>query len=202
LPINRHFDLLAPLYDRLIAPPDPDRLRALLDLPDLHAPPAAGWMLDAGGGTGRVSAELCARVERLAISDLSLAMLRQAVEKGRVQPRLASVQPVLARVQRLPFPDGCFTRILVVDAFHHFGRQPESAAELERVLAPGGRLVIEEPDIRRLSVKLIALGETLALMGSRFRSPEWMRAQLAGLGLQARVETDQATAWIIASKNA
>ena len=28
-----HFNVLAPLYDRLIRPPDPARLRALLDLP-------------------------------------------------------------------------------------------------------------------------------------------------------------------------
>ena len=195
MPINRHFDLLAPLYDRLIAPPDPDRLRALLALPDDGDPPAPGWMLDAGGGTGRVSAPLCQLVERLVISDLSLAMLRQAAEKG-------CVQPLRARVQRLPFPDGCFSRILVVDAFHHFGDQPASAVELARVLAPGGRLVIEEPDIRRPAVKLIALAETLALMGSRFRSPAWMCDQLAALGLRATIETDQGTAWVIASKSA
>jgi hypothetical protein len=38
-----------------------------------------------------------------------------------------------------------------------------------------------------------AAAETLALMGSRFRLPEWTRAH---------AETSQATAWIIASKSA
>jgi len=35
-----------------------------------------------------------------------------------------------------------------------------------RVLAPGGRLVIEEPDVERTPVRLIALAEKLALMRS------------------------------------
>jgi len=47
-----HFDILAPVYDRLIGPPDPARLTALLRLP------TDGWLLDAGGGTGRVAAGL------------------------------------------------------------------------------------------------------------------------------------------------
>ena len=37
-----------------------------------------------------------------------------------------------------------------------------------RVLKPGGRIIIEEPDIHHWAVKLIALGEKLALMRSHF----------------------------------
>jgi ubiquinone/menaquinone biosynthesis C-methylase UbiE len=111
---NRHFDFLAPLYDRLIRPPDPEQIRALLDLP------ASGWVLDAGGGTGRVSALLCPLVERLVVCDLSFAMLSQSHNK-REGEQGHCIVPSQARVERLPFPDGCFSRILVVDAFHHFG---------------------------------------------------------------------------------
>jgi hypothetical protein len=39
-----------------------------------------------------------------------------------------------------------------------------------RVLHPGGRLVIEEPDIRLWGVKLASLAERLLLMRSRFTS--------------------------------
>ncbi len=184
---NIHFDFLAPLYERFIRPPDAARLQSLLDLP------GGGWMLDAGGGTGRVASLLCPLVERLVISDLSFPMAQQAGMKG-------CVMPTQARVERLPFPDGRFDRILVVDAFHHFGDQPGALNELVRVLTPGGRLVIEEPDIRRFAVKLIALGELLALMNSRFRSPAEMQAMVASRGLDARVEVDGPTAWIVATK--
>lgn len=53
---------------------------------------------------------------------------------------------------------------------------------------------------RWLGVMLIALAELLALMGSRFRTPHWMRDLLHTTGLYARVEADGATAWIIATK--
>jgi len=189
---NQHFDLLAPLYDRVISPPDPEAIRALLDLP-ADGKTAPGWMLDAGGGTGRVSTLLCSTVERLAISDLSHPMLRQAGQKG-------CVLPTQARVERLPFPDGAFQRILVVDAFHHFSDQPGAVAELIRVLAPSGRLLIEEPDIRSFGVKLIALGELLLMMNSRFRTPAWMESLLERSGLQASVQAKESTAWVLGIK--
>ncbi len=55
-----------------------------------------------------------------------------------------------------------------MDAFHHFADQPIALNELWRVLRPGGMLMIEEPDISHLSVKLIALLEKALLMQSTF----------------------------------
>lgn len=189
---NAHFNWLAPLYDRVIHPPDPARIQSLLALP------AEGWMLDAAGGTGRVSAQLCPMVDRLIINDLSFAMLRQAAQKENAGCLDRRVQ---ARVERLPFTDGQFSRILVVDAFHHFSHQADSLRELVRLLAPGGLLLIEEPDIRRAGVKLIALAETLALMNSRFRAPGEMRVMVEAAGLSARAEDDQqGTAWVLGQK--
>ncbi|NWG18795.1 MAG: methyltransferase domain-containing protein [Chloroflexi bacterium] len=183
-----HFDILAPVYDRLIGPPDPARLRALLRLP------VSGWLLDAGGGTGRVAAALRPYVGGLVISDQSRPMLRRARDKQ-------ALHPVQAQVHRLPFPAGFFGRILVVDALHHFLDQPAAARELARVLAPGGRLVVEEPDIARPAVKLVALAERMALMGSTFLAPDVVRDLLATQGLVAHVaERDRFSAWIIADK--
>jgi len=91
----------------------------------------------------------------------------------------------------------------VVDAFHHFCDQERAADELLRVLAPGGRLVIEEPNIARWTVKFIALGERLAMMGSRFYHPESMRRMFEVRGGRARVNTDDVVnAWLLVEKPA
>ena len=186
--MNGHFDRLAWLYDRIIRPPDPAGLSRVLELP------VTGAMLEAGGGTGRVAGQLCGEVARMVVSDLSLPMLK----KARTRDGLWTVQ---APVESLPFSDGVFDRVLVVDALHHFADQEAALGELVRVLRPGGRLVIEEPDIRSFAVKLVAAGEKLALMGSRFLRPETIRRLAAERGCEARLERkDRFVAWIVADK--
>ncbi len=139
-----HFRFVAPVYDRLFASPQPDRLRGLLELP------VAGWMLDVGGGTGRVAQALRGLADEVVVLDESAAMLQQA--------RLKGLPAVRGQAESLPFADGAFARILVVDAFHHLQDQQQAAVELLRVLAPSGRLVIEEPNVERTSVRLLASG--------------------------------------------
>jgi ubiquinone/menaquinone biosynthesis C-methylase UbiE len=183
-----HFDLLAPIYDRLIPAPSPTRLQTLLHLP------TTGALLDVGGGTGRVSSLLRPMVDRLVIADFSRQMLSQSRQKTDTRP-LQSV------AERLPFPDASFERILVVDALHHFHHQQLAIGELLRVLKPGGRLVIEEPDINRFVVKLVALAEKITLMGSHFHSPREISQMVAAYGFEATITTDGSfAAWVCVTK--
>jgi len=153
-----HFSLLAPFYERFIKPKNPEFLSDILDLP------VDGVLLDAGGGTGRVAQFLVGRAQAVVVADLSCRML----EKTRGKNHLFAV---CTPTESMPFPDGAFARIIMVDALHHVIRQRETINELWRLLSPGGQIVIEEPDIRSLRVKLIALGEKLLLMRSHFLSP-------------------------------
>lgn len=182
-----HFDLIASIYDRLLPSPDPELWIDLLRLP-------ARRLLDAGGGTGRVAYELRRLATQVVVSDLSHRMLLQARRKG-------GLQPLAADVVHLPFPDACFDRVLIADAFHHFHRQEAALRELLRVLAPGGRLVIKEPDLRRLAVKGVALMEKALLMRSRFLSPEALCQLAEKCGAKASIGRRQRfLAWIVVEK--
>jgi len=187
------FDFLAPLYDRMVGfflgQPDAEKWRELLNLP------TGGRLLDAGGGTGRVSAPLRSLVGQPVVVDISSGMIRQAREKG-------DLELVRADAAQLPFPDACFERIIVVDSLHHFSQQRQVVQELARVLSHDGLLVIEEFDIRRLPVKGIALVEKLALMGSRFLRPEKIQEQLQEAGLTAEIlKGEKSTIFIVARKS-
>jgi demethylmenaquinone methyltransferase/2-methoxy-6-polyprenyl-1,4-benzoquinol methylase len=181
------FSLLAPYYDRIFAGLDPARLRELLALP-------AGRLLDVGGGTGRVAALLAGDVAQIVIADPSKGMLGGSKTKS-------GLLPTRAHAERLPYRDGSFDRILIVDALHHFHDQRQAAPELLRVLAPGGRLVIEEMNYDRLPVKFVALGEKLALMGSRFYRAKDLGRLFEGTGRRVSVYGDHAiNVWVVVDK--
>ena len=183
-----HFRFVAPIYDRLFASQQPDRLRSLLDLP------VAGWVLDAGGGTGRVAQALRGLADEVVVVDESAAMLQQA--------RLKGLPAIRGQAERLPFSDGAFARILVVDAFHHLQDQQQAAVELLRVLAPSGRLVIEEPNVERVSVRLLALAEKLALMRSHFHSPSAIRQIFEAAGGSVHLVRQGASFWAVVERAA
>jgi ubiquinone/menaquinone biosynthesis C-methylase UbiE len=183
--LNEHFNWLAPIYDRVLRFDRQQKMRELLALP------AEGRLLDAGGGTGRVSESLRGDVSEIHVADVSPGMLAQAKAKG--------LSVLAAYAEHLPFADGYFQRVLMVDALHHVIDQRATLAELWRVLAPGGRLVVEEPDVRLFAVKLIALAEKLALMRSHFLSPDEIQALLPPEA-KITIELEGINAWVIAEK--
>lgn len=182
-----HFGFLAPFYEHFIRPRLPERLLELLDIP------VGGKVLDAGGGTGRVAQYLRGRGALVIVADESLKMLREASRKD-------GVSALQALAERLPFPRDSFDRIVMVDALHHLASQKAAAGELWRLLKPEGRLVIEEPDLRDFSVKVVAVGEKLLLMRSHFLAPDQIAALFQPYTRQVRVEAADHTAWIVVEK--
>ncbi len=152
-----HFNFLAPFYDKFFGGMSHALLFQHLDVQSGH------WVLDIGGGTGRVAQHVAAMGGQAIVVDPAPVMLSETRRKG--------LMGVRALAEQLPFATNSIDRILVVDAFHHFARQELAAAEMVRVLKPGGRLVIEEPDLRTTATKLIAVAEKVALMQSHFFAP-------------------------------
>jgi ubiquinone/menaquinone biosynthesis C-methylase UbiE len=187
-PVNTHFDWLAPIYDHLAPPAGIERLRMLL------RPAPDALLLDAGGGTGRISFPLLSFFREVVVVDLSRAMLKQS----RRKPGLSAIQ---ADAGRLPFADAAFDRILTVDSLHHFAGQQEVVCELMRVLKPGGLLVIEEFNLNRLPVKLLALFEKIILMGSHFSPPGRIEEMVAACGATPVIRAgERFTVWIVCEK--
>ena len=183
-----HFGLLAPLYESVIRTPDIRYLRDILG-PETHS-----VLLDVGGGTGRVAVPLRQTCKKVIVIDISPGMLAQT--KGK-----EGLVPCTSLAERIPFPDNSFDRIVAVDSFHHFRHHKQAADELVRVLRPGGRLVIEEPDIRRFAVKLVAFGEWITVMRSRFHPPERLEAFFTRDGIHTRIAENGSYAfWLIVEK--
>jgi demethylmenaquinone methyltransferase/2-methoxy-6-polyprenyl-1,4-benzoquinol methylase len=182
-----HFDFLAPFYETFIPPRDPQELWRRIDLP------VSGALLDAGGGTGRVAQFIDGQARPVVVADLSRKMLAEVRRK-------AGLRPVCSHTESLPFPGGTFARIIMVDALHHVCDQRATADELWRTLRPGGRLVIEEPDVRVFVVKLVAVAERLALMRSRFLSPPRIAGLFRYPNARVRVESENYIAWVIVEK--
>jgi SAM-dependent methyltransferase len=58
---------------------------------------------------------------------------------------------VVADAHRLPFPNGCFSGVVMLDVLHHLERPIEFLKEASRVLRPGGRLAMIEPAMTTLA---------------------------------------------------
>lgn len=187
MPLFDHFNFLAPIYDRVIPFRHAQKLAEIITLP------VTGLILDAGGGTGRVGYEFRGLAKNIVVVDISLGMLSQAISKNG----LAAVN---SHTEKLPFAEETFSRIMMVDALHHVCDHAESLYELWRVLEPGGRIVIEEPDIRQYPVKLVALAEKVALMRSHFINPERIAGYFKELNAVVNVYVEEHNAWVTVDK--
>lgn len=105
----------------------------------LDALPPATRVLDAGCGEG-VLVE--AYAGRLAITG--------------VDANYASARVTTGSLTALPFPDASFDRALCLDVLEHlqYQEQPRALAELHRVLAPGGELLVSVPNLAHLQSRV------------------------------------------------
>ncbi|MET0645968.1 MAG: methyltransferase domain-containing protein [Pyrinomonadaceae bacterium] len=106
-------------------------------------------VLDVGCGTGgavRALATSFPGVARVVGVDLSETMLAEARARTGAGAA-AAVEFVLGDAHALPFPDDSFDAAFSLRVFEIIGEPRRALAEMARVLRPGGRLVINGPDM-------------------------------------------------------
>ncbi len=96
-------------------------------------------LLDAGCGTGLFSAAAVARGAAVTSMDLGENLLAQVAKKCESQRVVGSVLDV-------PFPDSTFDVVLSTEVIEHSPDPRRAIAELARVTALGGRLVVTTPN--------------------------------------------------------
>lgn len=180
-----HFGAIAPIYAR-------SAYSSLEKMREVAALPVNGRLLDIGGGTGRVASALLQDVDEVLVADISMGMLKQT------DP--TTLKPVCSYSESLPFPNDFFERVIMVDAFHHVVDQPSTAREMFRVLKPGGRIIVEEPDITVFVVKLIALAEKLLLMRSHFLTPNQITNLFSVDSRKINIHLEEGSCWVVISK--
>jgi|ERR1051326_1790240 demethylmenaquinone methyltransferase/2-methoxy-6-polyprenyl-1,4-benzoquinol methylase len=151
-------------------------------------------VLDVGGGVGRIAKLLRPKVKSITVADASAGMIKKCKEN-------TELSCVLAKAENLPLPDNTFDKIIVVDAFHHFGDHDKVIEELKRVLKPGGLVILEEFNPATIFGKYIKYGEKILGMGSHFYKPLDLKKLFDTHGLQAKLfrETNH-TYYLIAKK--
>lgn len=137
-------------YDELVSAEDADgRLaRALAELL-----PAGAALADVGGGTGRVTRIVAARLSRSIVIDREPAMLAVAERRLRQAAPQLPVELVVADARALPLPDDCVDASIAGWVFGHFrhwmpegwrGEVESAVREMLRVTRPGGPVIVIE----------------------------------------------------------
>ncbi len=103
-------------------------------------------VLDLAGGTGdmaRLISPISGPAGRVVLCDINASML--AIGQDRVlDAGLANVIPAQADAELLPFPSGCFDRVVIAFGLRNLTDKDRALREMHRVLRPGGRVLVLE----------------------------------------------------------
>lgn len=169
------FYAFTPLFTRLLAAQQDEALRRL-------APAPGEKMLDLGCGPGRAMERFAGAVG----ADASLEMLARA-PAGRV---------ACAHAGALPFRSGAFDKLLCTNSFHHYPDPLSTLREIRRVLAPGGRAVLVDPNLDHPLSRLTIYGGEALVFGMSVHlhsAAEWESMARAVGFARAQVTTLQFT---------
>jgi len=96
-------------------------------------------VLDLGSGTGRFTPALAEAFGGPAWGVEPAAAMRRTAETGAAHPRVTYLAGEAAAI---PLPDASVDVVLMFLSWHHVPDKPAGAAEIARVVTPGGRVIL------------------------------------------------------------
>lgn len=182
------FDPVALSFDRHRALPDEvaqEIRRAILATVNAPARPR---LLDIGAGTGRLGRSFVQADDDYVAVDLSLGMLREFMRKTH-NGHCGTPLLVQANGEQLPFRDGSFDAVVLVQIFGGLKGWRRLVGEARRVLRQSGVLLIgqwlippngiDEQMKRRVQVLFAEMGLSLEWRSSRENVQQWLEATAA-----------------------
>ncbi|PZA08995.1 class I SAM-dependent methyltransferase [Meiothermus sp. PNK-Is4] len=156
-------------------------------------PVRGGVFADLGTSTGLYArALLCRGAARVYAVDLSSAMLRVAVRKARGLPGFV---PMRAWAESLPLPPQSCDGVAVGGSWNEFPQPERVAAEMARVLKPGGRYFVMFAHAGQSPLQRL-----LELSGLRFSSSAEVQAILEKFGLRGRAWREGGVGFVSGAK--
>ncbi len=102
-------------------------------------------VLDIAGGTGDLAKAFAKRAGpsgEVWLTDINESMLR--VGRDRLLNNGLAIPTLLCDAEKLPFPDNYFDRVSVAFGLRNMTHKEAALAEMQRVLKPGGKLLVLE----------------------------------------------------------
>ena len=157
------------------------------------APRARDRVLDVATGAGHSALALAPLVDRVIAADVTTEMLSE-VRRNAAARGASNVVTVQAAAEALPFRASSFDVVVCRLATHHFAAVATALAEMARVLADAGRVVIFDtmvPEDDELDREINAIERLRDPSHVRNHRPSEWRALLARAGLEvAELETE------------
>lgn len=125
--------------------------------------PSRGQLiLDAGCGPGTYGIILAQ--EGNDVIGIEISTEATSIAKQRANQKKVNFLPLVGDLERLPFKDNSFDICFCGWVLHHFANMDTAVTELSRVLKPGGKLALAEPNESNAAMRFSRLIENLPIL--------------------------------------